>query len=159
MQLDELVYLNAVIQENLRLNPSLYNLATRECVQDTVLDGYFVPKGTQVSVAIQAVNTHGEIWEDAHSFKPERFLNKEPRKEDAYNCLSFSVGARACIGNKFSLIEQKCLLAQLLVNYVIQPSQGEPKRDRHMPLSNSTISFLFKQPEPYTLRFTAPKTD
>ena len=144
-----------MLKENLRLNPPIHNLATRECVKDTVLDGYFVEKGTQVSIAIQAVNTHEAIWEDAHLFKPERFLNREPEKTEAYNWLSFSVGARGCIGNKFSLIEQKCLIAQLLLNYDIKPEHGPPTKNHSLPLSNSSISFLLKQPQPYTLNFKA----
>ena len=35
-------------------------------------------------------------WEDPHSFKPDRFLKDWPR--DAF--LSFSAGARACLGRK-----------------------------------------------------------
>ena len=41
----ELSYTSHVIKENMRLQPPVAELATRECVQDTEFEGVVIPKG------------------------------------------------------------------------------------------------------------------
>lgn len=41
----ELPYTSHVIKENMRIQPPVTELATRECVQDTEFEGVVIPKG------------------------------------------------------------------------------------------------------------------
>eukprot|EP00441_Pelagodinium_beii_P033847 CAMPEP_0197639630 /NCGR_PEP_ID=MMETSP1338-20131121/14195_1 /TAXON_ID=43686 ORGANISM="Pelagodinium beii, Strain RCC1491" /NCGR_SAMPLE_ID=MMETSP1338 /ASSEMBLY_ACC=CAM_ASM_000754 /LENGTH=449 /DNA_ID=CAMNT_0043212383 /DNA_START=55 /DNA_END=1400 /DNA_ORIENTATION=- len=128
--LDAIPYISAVISEGLRLRPPVYNLITRETAHDTELDGVSIPKGTGISIHIGAINRHPEVWDRAGEFDPERFMKaKQPR---IYNNLPFSAGPRRCLGDKFSLMEQKTLLLKLLSRYEVLPaSTAEPANDEY----------------------------
>lgn len=70
-----LSYLNAVVQETMRVRPPTPQTA-REASKDSTIDGVFVPKGMTISIPIRSVNFDENIWgADAREFKPERWLN------------------------------------------------------------------------------------
>lgn len=147
--LESLPYLDAVLKENLRMHPPIHNLFTRGAAEDTSLGGYAVPAGTPVSIAISAVNRHPVSWESPNDFRPERFIEDENRKFKLFSWMPFSVGPRRCIGEKFSLIEQKCLIAKVLLEYEIVQS----KDSEEVQLSRSTLSFMLKEPTKFHVRF------
>ncbi|KZV72136.1 cytochrome P450 [Peniophora sp. CONT] len=142
--LDRLPYLDAVCRETLRLYAPV-RFIQRVARQDHILpldkpivdvDGkpvpeIFVPKGTTVYCNVAAVNTDPAIWgADAKKWNPERWLNPLPTSViDAHipgiysNMLTFAGGARSCIGFKFSQLEMKVLLSQLLPPFRFQPSE------------------------------------
>lgn len=69
---------------------------------------------TAISIPVNAPNFHPDLWgDDVNEFKPERFLDPE-RKVPLFSLLTFSGGPRRCIGERFSMIEQKVLLIRLL---------------------------------------------
>ncbi|XP_047319365.1 cytochrome P450 78A3-like [Impatiens glandulifera] len=71
----ELVYLQAVIKEVLRLHPPGPLLSwSRLSITDTNLGGYFVPAGTTAMVNVWAIMRDPEVWNDPFEFKPERFM-------------------------------------------------------------------------------------
>ncbi|KAI0318192.1 cytochrome P450 [Amylostereum chailletii] len=133
--LNELPYLDAVCRETLRVFPPV-SLAQRVAQQDAILplttpltgtDGrplpaLIIPKSATVIVNILGVNHDTDIWgADAREWKPERWLAPLPesvaraRVPGVYaNQLTFIGGGRACIGFKFSELEMKVVLAQLL---------------------------------------------
>jgi cytochrome P450 len=51
------------------------------------------------------------VYENPEEFIPERWENQ---KTVGYSYLPFSLGSRICVGNNFSLNEQKMFLATLL---------------------------------------------
>lgn len=97
--IDHLPYLQAVIKETLRLHPPIPFLIPRRAVHDTSFMGYFVPKNTQVLVNVWAIGRDQECWEDALSFKPERFLgtNTDYRGQH-FEFIPFGAGRRMCAG-------------------------------------------------------------
>ncbi|KAL8105735.1 hypothetical protein AgCh_029504 [Apium graveolens] len=72
--IDNLPYLQATIEETVRLHAPLPLLLPRKAIQDTDFMGYRIPKDTQVLVNAWAIARDEESWEDALCFKPERFL-------------------------------------------------------------------------------------
>ncbi|CCM06147.1 uncharacterized protein FIBRA_09620 [Fibroporia radiculosa] len=85
-------------------------------------------KGTQVIIGILGCNASKELWgEDAHEWKPERWLSPLPGKvtkntiPGVYaNLMTFIGGKRACIGFKFSEMEMKVVLSVLLANFTFE---------------------------------------
>ncbi|KAF7969971.1 hypothetical protein HWV62_25452 [Athelia sp. TMB] len=91
-QLDSLPYLDAVIRETLRLYapvPIIDRVARKDTIlplsrpiiglDGTTIHEITVPKGTTVTIAIMRANTDPEIWgDDAHEWKPERWLTSLP---------------------------------------------------------------------------------
>lgn len=144
--LEQIPYISAVISEGLRLRPPVYNIFTREVTKDTELDGVALPAGTGVSIHIASVNRHPDAYDNPDSFIPERFLAKKEKGVKGprvFNNLSFSAGPRRCLGDKFSLMEQKTLLMKLLSKCEIKPV-GPPREDDY---DTAAVPIIFLQPK------------
>lgn len=107
-----LPYLNAVIKEVLRLHPPIA-IGIRKTLTVIEIDGYKVPKNANVLYAPYLTHRHGNLWEDALSFKPERFLNHNPSR---YAYLPFGAGQHSCIGMNLAMLELQMILVYLVKN-------------------------------------------
>lgn len=112
----------SVIKEALRLMPPVPAMS-RMAVEDDVIDGFIVPKG--LSVVMQPWVTHRDprFWKDALSFSPERFFEREERRDDC-SFFPFAKGPRACIGEDLAMIEGTAILAQLVEAFSWRLSPG-----------------------------------
>merc|ERR1712070_961308 len=145
--LEQVPYISAVISEGLRLRPPVYNLMTREAARDTELDGYHIPKGTGISIHIGTVNRHPDAYDRPDEFLPERFMAKKQKGAKGprvFNNLPFSAGPRRCLGDKFSLMEQKTLLMKLLSTCEVLPADGA---SGEVEYATDAIPLLFLQPK------------
>ncbi|CAL1386255.1 unnamed protein product [Linum trigynum] len=116
--LDDLVYLDAVIKEALRLHPDGPLLAPRESQEDVVVGGYLVPAGTKVMVNVWAIGRDKSYWNDAETFYPERFLNcAVDYKGMDFEFLPFGAGRRMCAGISFGMGIVKLGLANVLYHF------------------------------------------
>ncbi|CDH48236.1 cytochrome p450 [Lichtheimia corymbifera JMRC:FSU:9682] len=119
-QTRDMTYINMVIKENLRIHPPAPGTATRITQEDTELAGEFIPKGTPVVLDIHEMHHNPNIWSNPEEFKPERFTSGGEAEQLARRgiaWLTFSNGARQCLGMNFSLTEQRVLLPMLLRKY------------------------------------------
>ncbi|KAH7397318.1 cytochrome P450 [Pyrenochaeta sp. MPI-SDFR-AT-0127] len=116
--IDRLPYLNAVLQETMRIFPPV-PLTLRESAQDTTIQGQFVPAGTTVIICPWAINTSTHLWgDDAREFNPDRWLGTGRANtggaESNYAITTFLHGPRSCIGKDFAKAEFACLVASLV---------------------------------------------
>ncbi|KAL9542581.1 hypothetical protein MBANPS3_008546 [Mucor bainieri] len=137
-QIKHLPYLNAVINEALRMDNVAAAGIFRLAPKDTLLDGrVFVPKGTTLGCNILHTQINGKYWPQPHEFKPERWLENDQNSDEASDLeafFSFSVGTRNCIGKNFALQEMRLVIATLLKTYEIQAIEEEmeeAKERRH----------------------------
>jgi len=115
-RLRALSYMHAVVHETLRLYPPAW-LIGREPIQDVVIGGYRVPKGTQLLIPIFHQHRDPRWFEQPTAFLPERFITdpKEPKIEwPRFAYLPFGGGPRICAGNHFALLELTAVLTVLL---------------------------------------------
>ncbi|KAF1799833.1 cytochrome P450 CYP5313 [Mucor lusitanicus] len=130
-QIKHLPYLNAVINETLRMDNVAAAGIFRRVPKDTLLDGrVFVPKDTTLGCNILHAQINSKYWPHPHKFQPERWLEGNQNKSEASDLeafYSFSVGTRNCIGKNFALQEMRLVIATLLKTYEIQPIEEEMK--------------------------------
>ena len=72
--LPSLIYLQAVVKETLRLHPPGPLSITHSSMEDCTVLGYEIPRGTRLVLNLWAIGRNPKLWEDAESFKPERFM-------------------------------------------------------------------------------------
>nr|WET52771.1 cytochrome P450 76BK1 [Holmskioldia sanguinea] len=95
----KLLYLEAVIKEIFRLHPVGPFLIPRRIEENAEVNGYFIPKGTQIFVNVWAIHRDKKIWPNPKVFEPERFLNSEiDYKGQDFVLLPFGSGRRVCPG-------------------------------------------------------------
>ncbi|KAH6838702.1 NADPH-cytochrome P450 reductase-like protein [Alternaria alternata] len=119
--LTKLPYLNAVLRESLRLQPTAPAVGMT-AKEDTTIGGkYAVKAGTPLVALFPMVHRDPVAYgEDAEEFRPERMLDAEFEKRNTEfpNCWKpFGNGMRACIGRPFAWQEALLVLAILLQNF------------------------------------------
>jgi cytochrome P450 len=132
----KLTYLGAVLKEALRLYPPAWIVA-RGALEDDVIGGYPVEKGTFVLVSPWILHRRANAWPDAEAFSPERWLDGGgPAHKLSY--LPFLTGPRKCIGDAFAIMEATLVLALLLERYrfraaaaVVEPEPAITLRPRN----------------------------
>jgi cytochrome P450 len=68
--LSKLTYLEWVLKESMRVMPVIGGAIAREALCDLNLNGYTVPKGTLLLIAIHATHHHPDNWDRPDDFVP-----------------------------------------------------------------------------------------
>ncbi|CEL11659.1 hypothetical protein ASPCAL14759 [Aspergillus calidoustus] len=127
-QLKALPYLRAVIDEVLRLHPTVI-LTEHEATRDTMILDTPIPKGTLLLCPPLAANSNPRVWgEVAALFNPDRWLLSErPINSRQYPCanMTFSHGPRACPGRSISRLVLACLTAGCVHQYEVSLDNPE----------------------------------
>nr|CAD7268667.1 unnamed protein product [Timema shepardi] len=92
-------------------------------------DGYIIPKGANVTLAPILMHRDPNIYPDPEIFNPERFSPENILGKHPYRFISFSAGARNCIGQKFAMLEMKSTVSKVLRNYRLLPGSTTNKME------------------------------
>lgn len=119
----KLPYLDAVVQEAMRLHPAP-GLILERVVPPQGMDilGHQIPGGTIVGCNPWVVHRHPEVFgADPDTFRPERWIQAKPDqlREMKASMLQFGAGARTCIGKNISLLEIYKLVPTFLRNFEV----------------------------------------
>ena len=112
-----LPYLRACLDESLRLfSPTPQGLPRKTPVDGTNILGDYIPGGVSVAMSAHVAHRQESVFPQANKFIPERWLGEGGKALQPY-FLSFSAGARGCIGRNISYLEQTVVVASLLRRY------------------------------------------
>ncbi|MCJ1379491.1 hypothetical protein MMC17_002592 [Xylographa soralifera] len=116
------VYLNAVIEEGLRIYPPAGAAHLSRIIPKggCVISGSFIPEGTRVSVHPWSVLRDPTNFHSPSQFIPERWISTslEGQKGDQLETsLPFSYGPRGCLGRNLAYLEMRMVLAKLFWKY------------------------------------------
>ncbi|XP_034474902.1 probable cytochrome P450 4ac1 isoform X1 [Drosophila innubila] len=118
---NELVYLECVIKETLRLYPPVPFFG-RDCTEQSVVNGLILPKDTQINIHVFDIMRDPRHFPNPTEFNPERFLPENTVNRHPFAFIPFSAGQRNCIGQKFAILEMKVLLVSILRNFKLLPA-------------------------------------
>ena len=103
----QLPYTRAALLEILRYSSIVPLLLPHKAVCDTTLDGYTIPKGTNIFINSWKIHHDPEFWEDPFVYKPERFLTDDGQllpsdHPKMQQIILFGGGPRTCPGEAFA---------------------------------------------------------
>lgn len=146
----KLDYLERVFNESLRLYPSAAR-TNRLAENDIVLEGYTIPKGTDISFPIYSIHRDPRYWENPTKFDPERFTPENKAKRHPYAFLPFGHGPRNCIGMRLAQVEMKFAMV-----YILQHFRFKTCAETEIPLKISKAGLL--KPENGVKLLLEPRT-
>jgi cytochrome P450 len=118
-----LQYTEWVVREAMRLYPPVPAIG-REALGDCEIRGFFVPKGTQLSLSQWVVHRDPRWFEKPEDFRPERWDNDLARRLPRGAYFPFGDGPRICIGNQFAMMESILILATIAQRYRLEVAPG-----------------------------------
>ncbi|KAJ8570581.1 hypothetical protein K7X08_037553 [Anisodus acutangulus] len=114
----DLVYLQAIVKEALRLYPPAPLLVPHEAVEDCTVAGYNIPKGTRLFPNAWKIQRDPRVYSEPDKFMPERFLDKHSNVDargQHFEFIPFGSGRRSCPGINFAT-----QVAHLTISRLIQ---------------------------------------
>jgi cytochrome P450 len=125
----ESAYLQATIQETLRLRPVI-SIVLRTLQEPMELGGRLLPAGASIVPSIHLVHRRADIYPEPDEFRPERFLESEAGKAPGtYTWIPFGGGIRRCLGAAFAQFEMEVVLRELVLRRTLTPSRSQSERN------------------------------
>jgi len=122
--LERLPYLQAVINESLRLYPAAYLLA-RTSIAPSSIGGYDFPTGTTILMSQWVMHRDARFFDDPDAFRPERWLDGLMARLPAGAYFPFGDGPRRCIGQGFALLESALVTAVIAQRFQFRLVPGQ----------------------------------
>ena len=112
-----LSYLRACVDESLRLTPpNTMNVPRLTPPEGLRIMGEWIPGNTTVHSPPYSIHRNENVFPEPEKYKPDRWL-VEAAKELQPHFVTFSKGARGCIGMNITYLEQTVALASLVHRY------------------------------------------
>jgi cytochrome P450 len=123
--LGRLPYLQAVMNEVLRLYPPAY-ITARTSTEPCEIGGYKFPAGTTMLMSQWVTHRDPRYYEDAETFRPERWLDGLANRLPAGAYFPFGDGPRRCIGQGFALLEAAVVIGTIAQRFCFRLVPGHP---------------------------------
>ncbi|KAI1693121.1 cytochrome p450 domain-containing protein [Ditylenchus destructor] len=121
-------------------------IATKSLSSNNALNGYILPKSTNVVPQISCVLLDEKIFPEPLRFKPERFLDKSGQLMKVEELIPFSIGKRICLGESLARMELFLLIANIFHTFKVRPV------DPLIPPTAEKIPGFTIRPTPYKVR-------
>jgi cytochrome P450 len=121
--LQRLPYLQAVMNESLRLYPPAYILA-RTAIEPCQIGGYDIPLGATILLSQWVTHRDPRFYDDPERYRPERWLDGLMQRLPAGAYFPFGDGPRRCIGQGFALMEAAIVIGILAQKFRLRLVPG-----------------------------------
>lgn len=150
--LNQMVYLEQVIKEVLRLVPPVVRGGSRRVLEDCEFGGYLIPKGWDVYYQIPETHQDSHIYGHPERFDPGRFsAERAEDRQKRFGHIPFGGGIRECLGKEFARLEMKLFAALLVRDYSWQLVPDQNLERTVLPFSRPRDGLK--------VQFTAIKSD
>ena len=118
-QVNQLVYVQQILNESLRLWPTAPALGLYPYKDEIVGGEYKIKKGTFITLLTPSLHRDPSIWgDDPDAFNPEHFSRERMETMPGHVFKPFGNGQRACIGRQFAMQEATLVLGLLLQRFL-----------------------------------------
>ncbi|KAJ0747752.1 putative isoleucine N-monooxygenase [Helianthus annuus] len=142
----QLNYLKSCIKEAFRLHPFAPFLPPHVSTKNTIVAGYFIPKGSHVMLSRYGLGRNPNVWADPLRFDPDRHLCGEGKQvvlsDDELRLISFSTGKRRCPGITLGTTMTTMLLARMVQGFVWEA----PGNERSIELAENHNDLCMAKP-------------
>ena len=119
-QLNQLVYLDAVIRESLRVR-TIMPFVVRLTKIPFTAGGRDYPAGVVLCPCSHLVHQREDLYPEPQTFRPDRFLEKHYAADEWF---PFGGGSRMCLGMAFAMYEMKVVLSTLFSKVLLARPPG-----------------------------------
>ncbi|KAF1956306.1 cytochrome P450 [Byssothecium circinans] len=129
--LGHLPYLDACVDESLRLYPVLPTAGARQTKEKGItIAGHYIPPWTTIYAPRYSIGRLESCFEQPEDFIPERWTEKPGMVKDAKAHNPFTIGRHTCPGRLLGLIEIRIVLALLLSHFQVSLAPGKVNETR-----------------------------
>ncbi|XP_015912958.1 cytochrome P450 2J1 [Parasteatoda tepidariorum] len=121
----KLPFTNAYIYEIMRTSKFFVLFPSQQCIRETVIRGYRIPKGAYTLMNMWTCHNDPEIYPEPEKFNPYRFMCEDKSKRPALP-VTFGVGRRTCLGESFVMAQTFLFLTSILQKFRL--SLGEDSK-------------------------------
>ncbi|TFK24849.1 cytochrome P450, partial [Coprinopsis marcescibilis] len=140
-----LPYIWAIVKEVLRWQPVIPVGVPHMSTEDTVFNGYFIPKNSIIIANQWAMLKDEEDYPEPETFKPERFLTSESQHNESVvdpQTIAFGFGRRICPGAHMATSTLFITAASMLSLFEIKnPEDFNPERQVRLGIARSPTEF------------------
>lgn len=144
----------AVYYEALRLYPPV-PVEIKQCEADITLpDGTFLPQDSIIVWCLWAINRSPNLYgEDAHEFRPERWLNPHGHftSKSAFEFPVFNGGPRSCLGKKMAELMGAYLIIKMVKEFDFEELK-DPQGPEVERASQSSLTLPMEAGLPCTVK-------
>ncbi|TID15282.1 cytochrome P450 [Venturia nashicola] len=122
--IDALPFLDAIIQESLRLHAAIPGPEPRVtpasgCTLGPDNEFLGIPGGVRISAQAWSLHRNGEVYEDPLEWRPSRWIeaSEEKLKEMKRWFWAFGSGGRMCVGSNLALYQMKYIIAAIYTDF------------------------------------------
>nr|AWT24627.1 CYP19A1 [Protopterus annectens] len=121
--LPQMKLMESCINEAMRYMP-VVDIIMRRAMEDNVIDGHYIKKGTNVILNIKRMNRN-EFFPKPNEFSLQNFETAVPNRYFQ----PFGSGPRACVGKHIAMVMMKVITATLLKKYKLHTLDGRTVDD------------------------------
>ncbi|MEX0741880.1 MAG: cytochrome P450 [Phycisphaeraceae bacterium] len=122
---DALTYTSMTLREAMRIHTPIWAVF-RRAVDDDIVGGYRIPRGTRVMISSYVTHRHRDFWPDAERFDPTRFEPKQIKTRHPWAYIPFGGGPRFCVGQSLARLEGLIITAMVAQRYRLRLVPGHP---------------------------------
>ncbi|KAK9496806.1 hypothetical protein O3M35_012960 [Rhynocoris fuscipes] len=147
-QISKMNYLDRVLKEVMRLNPTPGVL--RVLSEDLDLGDYKLPKGCTLYLLVYSLHRDPDFWSHPNEFYPDHFLPEESSSRPKSAYIPFLQGLRSCPGKLYGVITMKILISTAIRMFRFET-------DMKFEQIKYKYSFLIEMVEGYHVRISRRK--
>ncbi|KAK2054550.1 cytochrome P450 [Colletotrichum caudatum] len=130
LTLSKLPYLQACIDETLRLHPPVPSGVQRMTPPEGMdIDGTFIPGTTIIQVPTYTMFRDERLFPKANEFIPERWTTRSEMVKDPTVFVPFSTGKYSCVGKQLGLMEIRYCASQIIHRYDFEFAPNQTAQD------------------------------